>query len=1115
MRKITNRLLAVLMALVMVIGLLPAGALAEGDLEGPSNEVIVKEYHLMNRNSFWAYFEKAIYEKASGAWGIVLNGMQIVDKDDISTWRQADIQAGNIYNVYAGRDGSTSDFIQPDDVDHITLHGTYATKSQWWAHSFSVDIPRSEFEIVSHDSQSDTQSYAEIYFAGEAPQPDVIDVTFDLGYEPDEGARTFDVPVIEGSTVKEALAVRDGYDFLGWFAPDAETPFDFETPINAPITLTARWAEKPPVVATYTLTIEYHYNNNGNGDAVSADELTKTLNSLELPGVSYVVSNGKLELTISESALEPDDTFNYADFVFEKLANGAVLTPAGQASNTKTAFDKDGDAINHPQLTYKKQETPTPVESNAWFFLRKDGVIPTETGTSGYDGSKYAPAHTSTPLTGKVSKTNVHTDYAGIIDEYGTINGTALDEAFENVSNAIIAAPSEAAIKAAVPSFDPTTQGVIWYVIKNNVGSTDKCPGVHVDGIIYNKSTGNTFSLAYMNNFPGVESDTSFALVPNLPANKNATITSDIPADHNGYTFTGWNTTPTGQNGIAYSAGNSIMMDGDKVLFAQWKLKTYAVTYNWGTQNIPESVKNALPTATPVSHGGSYTVDTTYTSSTTVKADGGTYTFSGWNLTGEITNITAPVSIIGSWSFKADVIPGPHSVTYEWSGAPASAVIPGNDKVTHNSTYTVDTTYTSATTINANNGTYTFSGWKVKGGADEVVTSVPNVTAAFTLTGVWKFVPDTYTVVYHAAEGHQLNRGDDAGKTSYTVQQKTTDRIVSFGVWLEGESGQKVTMSMFREAKGFKSNDFINSVTFAEGMVVSTLNDKGNATPFFTAANGAQLGGTYFAKGSEVHILVSPIPTTYTVTYNYTGSVPDGMTAPVDATPYAANAQVTLATAPVAPANYTFGGWTLPEGVTAADGKFSMPEANVTVTGNWTYSAPGGGGGDNGPTYRTVTVNYLEQDSNKVLADAYTLRDTYNSTYDVAAQAARAIDGYAISSTDGETSGRLLKNLTINVYYTAVEDIPDDDTPLAPGPGNNGGTDIPDEETPLAPTPETPDNGSIVIEEENVPLGNLPQTGTTAQSVNPALTLGLLALAFSMAATGLTVSLTRKKEEEN
>lgn len=61
-------------------------------------------------------------------------------------------------------------------------------------------------------------------------------------------------------------------------------------------------------------------------------------------------------------------------------------------------------------------------------------------------------------------------------------------------------------------------------------------------------------------------------------------------------------------------------------------------------------------------------------------------------------------------------------------------------------------------------------------------------------------------------------------------------------------------------------------------------------------------------------------------------------------------------------------------------------------------------------------------------------------------------------------------------------------------PGEGGETDIPDGETPT---------------------GNLPQTGSVAGQVENRWTLGVLALMASMAAAGLSIAISRKKEEES
>ena len=339
-------------------------------------------------------------------------------------------------------------------------------------------------------------------------------------------------------------------------------------------------------------------------------------------------------------------------------------------------------------------------------------------------------------------------------------------------------------------------------------------------------------------------------------------------------------------------------------------------------------------------------MDNAYTSATTIKADGGVYSFSGWMLNGALVTSVADVkddlALTGTWTFVKDQeppVPVIHSVTYSWDGAPAAANLPANGTVNDGETYTVDTAYTSATTIKANGGVYSFSGWMLKGA---LVTSVADVKDDLALTGTWTFV-----------------------------------------------------------------------------------------------------------KNEEP---LPPATVTYQVTYQYTGDVPAGFTAPVDGSLYPLNAEVTLASAHSAPANYTFGGWVLSDGLTAADGKFQMPEHNVTITGNWVYTEP----------------EIEEEPPQETIPD----RET--------------------PTTDLPT------------------DLPNVQPEIIPGENTLEET-IGESEIPLSNLPQVTEEETILAGE--VPMGNLPQTGTTTP-VDASLTLGMLALAVSLAVAGLTFSLNRKKEEE-
>lgn len=73
----------------------------------------------------------------------------------------------------------------------------------------------------------------------------------------------------------------------------------------------------------------------------------------------------------------------------------------------------------------------------------------------------------------------------------------------------------------------------------------------------------------------------------------------------------------------------------------------------------------------------------------------------------------------------------------------------------------------------------------------------------------------------------------------------------------------------------------------------------------------------------------------YNVTYEYTGTAPADAPDVPAAAQHEYGAEVTIENVPTL-TGYTFHGWTLPEGLTANDGKFTMPAKNVTITGYWT-----------------------------------------------------------------------------------------------------------------------------------------------------------------------------------
>ena len=65
-------------------------------------------------------------------------------------------------------------------------------------------------------------------------------------FNPDNGEPAFTQNVeYEGNATEPAVPEKTGYTFDGWFAPEAEEPFNFDTTITADITLTAKWHVTP------------------------------------------------------------------------------------------------------------------------------------------------------------------------------------------------------------------------------------------------------------------------------------------------------------------------------------------------------------------------------------------------------------------------------------------------------------------------------------------------------------------------------------------------------------------------------------------------------------------------------------------------------------------------------------------------------------------------------------------------------------------------------------------------------------------------------------------------------------------------------------------------------
>lgn len=229
---------------------------------------------------------------------------------------------------------------------------------------------------------------------------------------------------------------------------------------------------------------------------------------------------------------------------------------------------------------------------------------------------------------------------------------------------------------------------------------------------------------------------------------------------------------------VTYGENESVALNGSP---NAW-VNTYTVSYNWGTENVPDS--EALPyNGTHYITGQTYDVDDTYSEGYTVneKDEYGNpivkYTFSGWDKTGSQTMGTEDVTINGSWT-KKDVAVESHKVTYSWTGLPDGEVtlynedgdeitvaVPEEKTYAKGASYTVDTKYTDETVVYTHdqygnvNASYTFSGWD-KSGTQTMGNS------DVTITGSWS-KKDAYTI--ESIEKIIIASKDDLGKTNPAI----------------------------------------------------------------------------------------------------------------------------------------------------------------------------------------------------------------------------------------------------------------------------------------------------------------------------------------------------------
>ncbi|MEA4923099.1 MAG: InlB B-repeat-containing protein [Eubacteriaceae bacterium] len=334
--------------------------------------------------------------------------------------------------------------------------------------------------------------------------------------------------------------------------------------------------------------------------------------------ISFDLNGGTGKTPASLKAKSGDEiTMPTADGLSKSGASFIGWSSDKSANDTKDGYSsskiyKAGDKCYFTELT--KDKTYYAIwgsdSAPAQFFIKLDGDEPAE--PSHYDSRLYTAGITVADAL-KVNK-NIANDDAAVA---------------ANIKTAPTDADIAAKAKAKGIKYDPQTQYVKWYVIKEE-GDGSK----HVDGIIKNASM---ISLKYNPNADLSELKGSCPSGKEYKKDTEVTVSDEGTLTREGYTFTGWNTEKSG-NGTAYAAGSKITLKENTTLYAQWSPKNgikYQVKYYTekrdGTYELYKTSDKTGRTgetvsAAPITIGG-FTFDSENTNNVTsakVKGDGTT-----------------------------------------------------------------------------------------------------------------------------------------------------------------------------------------------------------------------------------------------------------------------------------------------------------------------------------------------------------------------------------------------------------------------------------------------------------------------------------------------------------
>ena len=531
---------------------------ANGGTGAPSNQIKTHGTALVLTNSIPVYTGRTFSgwnTETDGTGTMYLSGASYTTNEDVTLYAQWTVNTYMVkYNANGGIGAPANqtktygeDLVLSDTIPTSStgVFSGWNTAQNGSGTSYAAGATYSTNEAVTLYAQWTTNTYTVTYNANSGTGA------------PANQIKAYGSALVLSSTIP----TYDGRMFAGWNTEIDGSGTAYVAggtyTADADVTLYAQW-----ILNTYTII----YNVNGGAGAPSNQ--TKTY------GVDLELRN-----TIP---LYAGRTFNGWNTAAD--GSGTAYDPGETYSVNESATLYAQWTVNTFTVTYNKNtgEAVTNMPENQTKIYTEDlvlsDVVPVYSGRAfnGWNteadgsGTTYVPGGTYNINEAVTLYAQWSTDTFDVI--YNWNGGTTGPENQEKTYG----------VNLTLSSTAPTHPGgtfIEWNTAQDGSG-TSYAPGATYTAnavvILYAQWNLETYTIVYNKN--------TIDTVSNIPGNQtkiygvNLTLNSTIPT-RTGYTFTGWNTASNG-SGISYSAGGTCTANNSAILYAQWSINTYQITYN-------------------------------------------------------------------------------------------------------------------------------------------------------------------------------------------------------------------------------------------------------------------------------------------------------------------------------------------------------------------------------------------------------------------------------------------------------------------------------------------------------------------------------------------------------